>query len=84
MIQFNAPKKEKKVLNPIGFQRCLLKMVKDAGGAVDITCEDLDSIPKDEALAIRYNAEDDSFHLEKVVVKKGKILQRKKRLILPN
>lgn len=84
MIQLNVKKPKKKLLSPQGFQRCFLKLVKDAGGSVDISCKDLDAIPKDEALSIRHDAEEDSFHFGKVVVKKSPIITANKRLRLPN
>lgn len=73
-------KKQTKRLTEKGFQICFKKLVKDAGGTIDILCDDLDSLPKDEALAIAYNAEEDSFHFEVVKFKKSNIIQMDKRI----
>lgn len=63
-----------------GFQNCFKKLVKDAGGSLDITLEDLDALPRDEALAIGYNVEEDLFHFKVVKIKKSPILTIDKRI----
>lgn len=73
----------KKMLNQGGFNRCFLKVVKDAGGFLDVSCADLEALPKDEALAIKHLIEGDVFHFEVVKVKKSPIIQTDKRLRLP-
>ena len=75
-------KKQNKRLTQKGFQQCFMKLVKDAGGKIDISCLDLELLVKeqDEALAIGYNAEDDFFHFEIVKVKKSVIIQPDKKL----
>lgn len=73
--------KQVKQLSPKGFQVCFKKLVQDAGGSIDITCEDLDSMPKDEALVISHNAEKDLFHFEVVKFKMSNIIQPGKRII---
>lgn len=73
-------KKQVKRLTHKGFEICFKKLVKDAGGSLDIQCVDLDLMPKDEALAIAYNAEDDLFHFEVVKFKKSNIIQMDKRI----
>jgi len=73
-------KKQDKRLTEKGFQICFKKLVKDAGGTIDISCVDLDLMPKDEALAIGYNSEEDSFHFEVVKFKKSNIIQMDKRI----
>ena len=75
-----ADQPKKKILNQLGLNRCFLKLVKDAGGSLDIACEDIDGIPKEEVLSIKHNAEDDSFHFEAVKVKKNPIIQPDKRI----
>jgi len=79
MIARNTERaKKSKMLGPQGFQRCFLKLVKDAGDeGVDISCEDLEAMPKDEAL---YDVEKDSFHFEKVKMVKKTIIEPDKRL----
>jgi len=74
--------KQAKRLTRKGFELCFKKLVKDAGGSIDIKCLDLDLLPKDECLAIAYNAEDDYFHFEVVKFKKSNIITRDKRIIL--
>lgn len=73
-------KKKNKRLTPKGFEICFKKLVKDAGGSIDISCVDLDLMPQNEALAIAYNAEDDFFHFEVVKFKKSPIIQMDKRI----
>ena len=74
--------KKVKRLTHNGFQLCFKKLVKDAGGKLEISCDDLYALPKDEALAIGYNAEDDLFHFEVVKFKKSPIIQADKRIRL--
>ena len=73
--------KKAKRLTRQGFDLCFKKLVKDAGGSIDISCDDLDALPKDEALAIGYNIEEDSFHFKVVKFKKSSIIQADKRII---
>lgn len=73
--------KQSKRLSQNGFQMCFKKLVKDAGGKLDINCEDLEALPKNEALAIAYNTEEDLFHFEVVKFKKSNIIQADKRII---
>ena len=85
MIASNMPPPgKKKLLTQLGLNRCLLKLVKDAGGSIDVSCSELGEMPRDEMLSVRHNEENDSFHFESVKVKQEKILQPNKRLILPN
>jgi len=81
-----APPEEKgpKILSPLGFQRCFLKLVLDAGGSIDIPCAELDNIPKDEAMAITHSPVDDVFHFKAVKVKKkSPIIQPDRRVRRP-
>ena len=74
-----------KVLTKQGLNQCFLKLVKDAG-SVDIPCggeNGLDSIPKDEMLVFKYLPETDAFRFQVVKVEQNKILQPRKRIILP-
>lgn len=71
---------KKKMLSQQGFNRCFLKVVKDAGGFLDISCSDLEAMPKDEALAIKHLIEGDIFHFEVVKLKKSPIIQPDKRI----
>ena len=73
-------KKQNKRLSQQGFQACFKKLVMDAGGKVDVSCLDMDLLPKDEGLAIRYDAEEDSFNFMIVKVKKSVIIQPDKKL----
>jgi len=72
--------KQNKRLTQQGFELCFKKLVKDAGGSLDISCMDIELLPKDEALALGYNAEEDSFHFEVVKFKKSPIIQADKRI----
>jgi len=73
-LQVPDPTK-RKVLSQQGLIRCLLKLVKDAGGAVNIPCKDIDEIPKEEQLGFIYNSDDDSFDLKMLKIKISPILQ---------
>ena len=72
--------KRSRRLTQQGFQNCFKKLVKDAGGSLDITLEDLDALSKEEALAISWNAEDELFHFEVVKIKKSPIITMDKRI----
>lgn len=66
---------QKKILNQVGLNRCFLKLVKDAGGSLDITCEEIEAMPKDEMLGIKYDGKDDLFHFKVMKVKVSPIIQ---------
>ena len=70
-------------LNPQGFQRLFIKLVEDTGG-FDITYKDLIKLSPDVALSVKHDRVKDSFRLEAVKIKQGKVLQPSKKLILPN
>lgn len=74
--------KKVKKLTRQGFEICFMKLVQDAGGSVDVSCEELEKLlqSKDKGLAIGYNAEEDLFHFEMVKVKKSPIIQADKRI----
>lgn len=73
-----APKKR---LSRYGFERCFLKLVKDAGGELEVSVFDMEELPKDEALAIGHDADKDVFVFKVVKVKKSVIIQPDRRLI---
>lgn len=85
MIALNTKsQKKKKMLTQQGLVKCFLKLVVDAGGSIDISCSDVDAMPKDEILGIKYDIKKDSFIFEKVkVVKKSPIITADKRIRLP-
>jgi len=70
---------KKKVLTQNGMNRCFLKLVKDTGG-LEISCADLDGLPKDEALGVRHDPETDSFRFDVVKIKQSPIIQPDKRI----
>ena len=78
-----APTAPSKVLSQQGLNRCFLKLVKDAGGSIEIACEDLDGMPKEEMLAIKYDSEKDSFSFGVIMVEKSKIIRLGKRGAMP-
>ena len=77
----NLAKKKPKQLSMLGLHKLFTKIIKDNyEGKYDISCDDLDSIPMDEALAVKHDSETDVFHLEVVKVKKQTILTPDKRI----
>lgn len=72
-----------KTLTPQGLNRCILQIVKDAGGSLDITCDELDALSRSETVKVEYDAEKDAFHFEAIKVEKDKVLQPSRKLILP-
>lgn len=83
----NVVKPLKKKLTQQGFQQCFMVLVeKFCDGKVDIACEDLDSLVKDNiatGLGIIYKPETDSFHFEIVKGKISPIIQADKKVRVP-
>jgi len=73
---------QKKMLSPQGFQRCFLKLVKDSGDVVKISCQDLENLPKDEALAVKHDPQADEFIFAVIKIKRSPIIQPDKKVVL--
>jgi hypothetical protein len=69
-----------KVLTQPGLMKCLLLLVKAADGLV-VSGSDLETLPKDEAIGVKYDAETDSFELKCIKAEARKIVTPS--LILP-
>jgi len=76
------PPKKNKVLTQQGLLKCFTFIAKSMGG-LEIPCKDLDDMPPDEILAIKYDEEKDSFLLATAKVKRSPIFQPDGRLRRP-
>jgi len=70
-----------KQMTQMGLMKILQKLVKDNKG-YSISCEDLESIPKDEILVCQHDPVKDVFKFAVAKVKKSPIIQLDKRIIV--
>jgi hypothetical protein len=72
-----------KQLSPSGFLKVMQKMIVDAGGTFVISCEDMENLPKDEAINSHYDKETDSFTLTLIKIEKKTIIQPDNKVRVP-
>lgn len=75
-----VPENKIKQLNKTGFRRAFLKVIRDMG-VCEITCDELESLPKDETVGCTYDVEGDKFIFSVVRVEKRPILTPSRKVI---